>query len=40
MPKAQLPTTPKGWIAAVISSLVGFVAGLWSLALVSKWLGA
>ena len=38
MPSAKLPTTPKGWVAAIASSMVGFVAGLYALDRFGKWL--
>ena len=34
MPKAKLPNSPRGWIAALVSSMVGFIAGLVAL----NWL--
>lgn len=27
MPKAQLPTSVKGWLVALLASFVGFVSG-------------
>jgi hypothetical protein len=38
MPSAQFPTTPRGWLAAVLSSMIGFLAGLWSLKLLGNLL--
>lgn len=39
MPKAQLPTTLKGWAIAGVASGVGFIAGFVALDLLtrSKW---
>jgi hypothetical protein len=33
MPKAQLPSSPQGWLVALIASLVGFMAGFLTIAL-------
>lgn len=37
MPKAALPTTPKGWLVTVAASLVGFVAGTAALGVLARW---
>ena len=37
MPKAELPTTMKGWMVALASSAVGFIAGFISLNIFTKW---
>lgn len=37
MPKAKLPTSVKGWAAAAVSSLVGFIAGLVALDMINRW---
>lgn len=37
MPKATLPTTPKGWAAALAASFVGFVGGFFTLTALEKW---
>jgi hypothetical protein len=37
MPKATFPTTLKGWGVAVAASLIGFLAGLAFIALVSRY---
>jgi hypothetical protein len=39
MPKAQLPTTTRGWLVALVASFVGFIAGFITIALTSKLLG-
>ena len=38
MPKVELPTTGKGWLAVLGSSMVGFVAGTVSLAWMARVL--
>lgn len=35
MPKAQLPTTAKGWVVALGGSLAGLIAGFVTV----NWLG-
>lgn len=37
MPKATLPTTLKGWVAALVASFVGFVSGFAVLRLLERW---
>lgn len=39
MPEAKLPTSAKGWLVALISSMIGFFAGMASIALVARMLG-
>jgi len=36
MPKAALPTTPKGWLVTLAASLVGFLAGFVVISLCGK----
>lgn len=38
MPQAQLPTSLKGWALALIASLVGFIAGFLTVALLGPRL--
>jgi len=38
MPRAKLPTTAKGWLAALVASFVGFVSGFATLNLLQRWL--
>jgi hypothetical protein len=38
MPKAKLPTTLKGWFAALIASLAGLLAGFLTLNVLNRWL--
>lgn len=37
MPKASLPTTAAGWIVAVATGAVGFIAGFLFLALLERF---
>lgn len=39
MPHADLPTTPLGWLAAIGAGLVGFMAGFYFLALLTRMTG-
>lgn len=36
MPKVKLPTTPKGWVATLAASMIGFVSGTAFLAWLEK----
>jgi hypothetical protein len=36
MPTAQLPKNFKGWIVAILSSLVGFVSGLFAIRVLTR----
>lgn len=38
MPSASLPTTPKGWIVGMAAALVGLMAGLLTIRLLSGLL--
>lgn len=38
MPKATLPTSPKGWFVALTASLVGFLAGFITISIMQKWM--
>lgn len=38
MPKAVLPTTMKGWAAALVASFVGFVSGFVVLRCLERWM--
>ena len=38
MPKAKLPTTPKGWLVATAASFVGFVSGFLALNVMQRFL--
>lgn len=38
MPKAELPTSPKGWLVALLASFVGFVAGFLAIKLLNGLL--
>lgn len=37
MPKAALPTTPRGWLVTVAAALVGFIAGTAALGAFGRW---
>lgn len=39
MPAVKLPSTPKGWLAVLAASVVGFVAGTVALAWITKTVG-
>ncbi len=39
MPNAKLPTTPKGWLVALLASFVGFVSGFATLVLAGRLVG-
>lgn len=36
MPQAKLPTTLKGWLIAVVASLVGFFAGFATVSFLTR----
>lgn len=36
MPKAQLPTTLKGWTIAMLASFVGFVSGFTTIRIMER----
>jgi hypothetical protein len=38
VPKANLPSTPIGWLVALLASFVGFVAGFVVIAIVTRWM--
>lgn len=38
MPKASLPNSPAGWIVALVSSFVGFIAGFIAIAVLTNVL--
>lgn len=38
MPKASLPKTAKGWVAALAASMVGFLSGLAVLHVLDRWM--
>jgi hypothetical protein len=39
VPKAELPTTPRGWLVALAASFVGFIAGFLAIGLLGRVLG-
>lgn len=39
MPKAELPTSPAGWLVALAASFVGFIAGFLAIATLTKIMG-
>lgn len=39
MPRAQLPTSPVGWIVALGASFLGFIVGFVAIALAGKVIG-
>lgn len=39
MPDARLPSTPAGWAVALIASMIGFLSGFASLAILRKVAG-
>ena len=38
MPRADLPTTWRGWVVAIVASLVGFIAGFAATSMLGKAL--
>lgn len=38
MPRAALPSTVKGWLVALLASLVGFMAGFVTIAVCERLL--
>lgn len=38
MPKANLPSSPQGWVAALAASLVGLLAGFWTITILNRVL--
>lgn len=39
MPKAELPTSAKGWLVALAAAFVGFIAGFIFLSIANRMVG-
>jgi uncharacterized protein involved in exopolysaccharide biosynthesis len=39
MPEARLPSSPQGWLVALLAGIVGFMAGFVTIAILGRMLG-
>jgi hypothetical protein len=39
MPRAALPTTPRGWLVALAAALIGLIAGFLFIAFMNRTVG-